>query len=97
MVVHKKNYRIPIGLLVFGMLLCIASAIVFTRSTGDWFMRSGAVLSFVSVAVQLILTNFKIILHAAYRLLVNVLPNRDPFRRGCYYRWSRSKQDCICR
>lgn len=57
MVIHKKKYRIPIGLLVFGTVFCLVSAIISIRSTGDWFMRSGAVLSFVSVAVQLILSN----------------------------------------
>ena len=59
MVIAKKKYRIPISLLLFGIIFCIASAIMSIDSTESWFMRSGAVLSFVSVAIQFILTNLK--------------------------------------
>lgn len=59
MIIHKKKYRFPISLLLFGTVFCIVSAIVSVDSTEEWFMRSGAVLSFVSVAVQLILSNLK--------------------------------------
>lgn len=59
MVVHKKKYRVPIFLLLFGIVFCIVSAIVSIGSSEDWFMRSGAVLSFVSVAIQFILSGLK--------------------------------------
>ena len=59
MVIHKKKYRTPIALLVFGIVFCIISAIISIDSSESWFMRSGAVLSFVSVAIQFILSNLK--------------------------------------
>lgn len=59
MVLAKKNYRIPIILLVFGIVFCIISGIISIESPEDWFMRSGAVLSFVSVSIQFILSSLK--------------------------------------
>ncbi len=59
MLIAKKKYRIPIVLLVFGIIFCLISAIISIDSKENWFMRSGAVLSFASVAIQFILSNLK--------------------------------------
>lgn len=59
MVINKKKYRTPIFLLVFGITFSIISAIVSINATENWFARSGAVLSFVSVVIQFILSNLK--------------------------------------
>jgi len=59
MVINRKKYRIPIVLLMFGVLFCIISGYFSINSTEDWFGRSGAVLSFVSVVIQFILSNLK--------------------------------------
>lgn len=56
---EKKKYRLPIFLLSFGILFCIASALATTSSTENWFSRSGAILSFVSVVVQFLLSNLR--------------------------------------
>ena len=47
------------ALLVFGMIFCIISAFMSLNSTETWFARSGAVLSFVSVVIQFLLSNLK--------------------------------------
>ena len=59
MVVQRHKYRIPIVLLVFGIIFCMVSAMASRHSSGDWFARSGAVLSFVSVVIQFMLSNMK--------------------------------------
>ena len=59
MLINRKKYRVPMLLLVFGLLFCIVSAYFSMNATEDWFGRSGAVLSFVSVAIQFILSNLK--------------------------------------
>ena len=55
----KKKYRLPIFLLSFGILFCIASAFATINSTENWFSRSGAILTFVSVVVQFLLSNLR--------------------------------------
>ena len=55
----KKKYRVPILLLAFGILFCLASAIASIDSTENWFSRSGAILTFVSVVVQFLLSNLR--------------------------------------
>lgn len=59
MVIEKKKYRIPIALLIFGISFCIVSAVYAAKTSGEWFGRSGAVLSFVSVVVQFYISNLK--------------------------------------
>ncbi|MCX7548145.1 hypothetical protein OS188_09285 [Xanthomarina sp. F1114] len=59
MIIQKKNYRLPVALLIFGVIFCVISAFMSLNSTETWFARSGAVLSFVSVAIQFILSNLK--------------------------------------
>lgn len=59
MIIEKHKYRIPIFLLLFGVIFCTISTIVSVGSSDNWFARSGAVLSFVSVAIQFILSNLK--------------------------------------
>ncbi|MGO3183078.1 MAG: hypothetical protein ACTIJ9_09630 [Aequorivita sp.] len=59
MVIDRKKYRTPFILLIFGVLFCIVSAYFSINATEDWFGRSGAVLSFVSVAIQFILSDLK--------------------------------------
>lgn len=59
MVIARKKYRTPIILLLIGLVFCIISAIIAASTTGQWFSRSGAVLSFVSVVVQFFLSNLK--------------------------------------
>lgn len=59
MVIEKNKYRIPILLLLFGIIFCIFSAIISVGASENWFARSGAVLSFVSVVIQFILSNLK--------------------------------------
>lgn len=56
---EKKKYRLPILLLSFGILFCIVSAIASINSTESWFSRSGAILTFVSVVVQFLLSNLR--------------------------------------
>ena len=56
---EKKKYRLPILLLFFGILFCIGSAFATIGSTENWFARSGAILTFVSVVVQFLLTNLR--------------------------------------
>ncbi len=57
--IEKKKYRLPIILLSFGILFCIASAIENIDSTENWFSRSGSILTFVSVVVQFLLSNLR--------------------------------------
>lgn len=59
MIIDRKKYRTPIILLAIGLVFCIVSAIIATSTTGEWFARSGAVLSFVSVVVQFFLSSLK--------------------------------------
>lgn len=59
MVIKKEKYRTPFILLVIGLVFCIISAYFSIGSTESWFARSGAVLSFVSVVIQFILSNIK--------------------------------------
>lgn len=59
MVIERKKYRIPFALLVFGVVFCIISGYFSIDSAEDWFGRSGAVLSFVSVVIQFILSDMK--------------------------------------
>jgi len=59
MKIAKQKYRLPLSLLIFGVVFSIGSAISSLDSDGDWFARSGAVLSFVSVVVQFLLSNLK--------------------------------------
>ncbi|EGV44922.1 hypothetical protein BZARG_163 [Bizionia argentinensis JUB59] len=59
MIVHKRKYRTPTILLILGLIFCLASAYFTMNSTETWFARSGAVLSFVSVVVQFILSDLK--------------------------------------
>lgn len=56
---ENKKYRLPILLLSLGILFCIASAIASINSTESWFARSGAILTFVSVVVQFVLSNLR--------------------------------------
>ena len=56
---EKKKYRLPILLLSFGILFCITSAYATIGSTENWFSRSGAILTFVSVVVQFQLSNLR--------------------------------------
>ncbi|WP_034258872.1 hypothetical protein [Aequorivita capsosiphonis] len=59
MVINRKKYRTPFLLLIFGIAFCIISGYFSIDATEDWFGRSGAVLSFVSVAIQFILSDMK--------------------------------------
>ena len=59
MIIDKKKYRQPIILLIFGIAFSLISAYASLYSEGDWFARSGAILSFVSVVVQFLLSNLK--------------------------------------
>ncbi|PWH84676.1 hypothetical protein [Brumimicrobium oceani] len=59
MIIEKRKYRQPIILLVFGIVFSLFSDYASLDSEGDWFARSGAVLSFVSVVVQFLLSNLK--------------------------------------
>jgi len=59
MVIDRKKYRIPAALLTFGVSFCILSGYFSINATEDWFGRSGAVLSFVSVVIQFILSDMK--------------------------------------
>lgn len=59
MIIDKKKLRFPIILLIFGITFSITSAIISINTDGNWFARSGAVLSFVSVVVQFMLSNMK--------------------------------------
>lgn len=59
MVIDKKKYRTPIVLLATGVIFCIISAVMAASTTGEWFARSGAVLSFISVVVQFFISNLK--------------------------------------
>lgn len=59
MVLERKKYRIPIVLLVFGTAFCAFSGFYAVNTSGEWFARSGAVLSFVSVVVQFFISNLK--------------------------------------
>lgn len=56
---EKKKYRLPILLLSFGILFCIASAFATINSAENWFSRSGSILTFVSVVVQFLLSNLR--------------------------------------
>ncbi len=59
MLLEKKKYRLPIALLLFGIVFSIASAAASIDSTENWFSRSGAILTFVSVVVQFQLSNLR--------------------------------------
>lgn len=59
MVLENKKYRLPILLLSFGILFTIVSAIVSVDASENWFSRSGAILGFISVVVQFILSNLR--------------------------------------
>jgi len=59
MVIHTKKHRLPILLLLIGIICCISSAFISIYSSDSWFSRSGLILSFVSVAVQFILSSLK--------------------------------------
>lgn len=59
MIIERKKYRIPIALLAFGVIFCVVSAVYAVQTSGEWFARSGAVLSFVSVVVQFFISNLK--------------------------------------
>lgn len=59
MIIEKKKFRVPVVLLIFGVVFCVASAIFAINTPGDWFARSGAVLSFISVVVQFFISNLK--------------------------------------
>ncbi|PKR82236.1 hypothetical protein CW751_02575 [Brumimicrobium salinarum] len=56
---EKSHYMYPLLLLLFGILFSVLSAYFSINSDGDWFARSGAVLSFISVVVQFLLSNRK--------------------------------------
>lgn len=79
MIIEKHKYRIPIFLLLFGIIFCIISAIVSVGSSENWFARSGAVLSFVSVAIQFILSNLK--KSKIENLFQSDLPLREKFQK----------------
>lgn len=53
------KYRAPILLLIVGTVFCIASAYASIDSVENWFSRSGAILTFVSVVVQFLLSNLR--------------------------------------
>lgn len=55
----NKKFRFPILLLSFGILFCIVSVFATMGSTENWFARSGAILTFVSVVVQFLLSNLR--------------------------------------
>lgn len=59
MIIDKKKLQIPILLLIIGIAFSIVSAIISLNAVENWFARSGAVLSFVSVVVQFMLSNMK--------------------------------------
>lgn len=59
MLLENKKYRLPVLLLLFGILFTFASAIASINSIENWFSRSGAVLGFVSVVVQFIFSNLR--------------------------------------
>ncbi|WP_347173808.1 hypothetical protein [Polaribacter uvawellassae] len=59
MIIDKKKYKIPAFLLVFGIVFCAISAIMSIDSDENWFARSGAVLSFISVVIQFMLSSLK--------------------------------------
>lgn len=60
MIVAREKFRTSTLLLTIGLLISIGSAWVSAYTgNGDWFARSGAVLSFVSVVVQFSLSNIK--------------------------------------
>ncbi len=59
MIIDKNKYRRPVLLLIFGVFFSIISAYASLDSEGDWFARSGAILSFISVVVQFLLSNLK--------------------------------------
>lgn len=59
MIIDKNKYRRPLVLLIFGIVFSLISAYASLVSEGDWFARSGAILSFVSVVVQFLLSNLK--------------------------------------
>ena len=56
---EKKKYRLPVLLLSFGIIFCIGSAFASINATESWFARSGAILTFVSVVVQFLLSNLR--------------------------------------
>lgn len=56
---ENKKYRHPILLLSFGIIFCIGSVFASINATESWFARSGAILTFVSVVVQFLLTNLR--------------------------------------
>lgn len=59
MTIEKKKYLLPLSLLIIGVVFCVTSALISLKTTGDWFARSGSILSFVSVVVQFILSDLK--------------------------------------
>ncbi len=59
MLLDKKKYRLSIFLILFGIMFSIVSAIISIDSTGNWFARSGSILTFISVVVQFQLSNLK--------------------------------------
>lgn len=59
MIIERRKYRLPFALLIFGIAFSLTSAYASLDSEGDWFARSGAILSFVSVVVQFLLSNLK--------------------------------------
>lgn len=59
MIIDKKKYKTPVFLLAFGIVFCVISAITSIDSEENWFARSGAVLSFISVVIQFMLSSLK--------------------------------------
>ncbi|SNZ01170.1 hypothetical protein SAMN06265377_3003 [Flagellimonas pacifica] len=59
MTVNNKTYLISISLLLIGIIFCTVSAVISLNSNGNWFARSGSILTFISVVVQFQLASIK--------------------------------------
>jgi len=59
MVIHNKQFSIPILLLIFGIAVSTFSSIISINTNCDWFARFAAILIFISVIVQFLLSNLK--------------------------------------
>jgi len=54
-----SKYKYPIILISFGIIFSLFSAFASYYYNNDWFMRSGSILTFVSIVSHFLLTNIK--------------------------------------